>query len=74
MSTNPSIKEAKRIAKAHGKAVCVIFTFGDLDEDGGPQTFHYASYGLTKDLCSRARAWADEVFDKVVKKGVRRLC
>lgn len=57
MPVNPSIGDAKRIAKASKLRRCVILFETDEGRVG------YSSYGKTKELCAGTKEIMDEIFD-----------
>jgi hypothetical protein len=56
------ISEAKRLAKAHGLPMVIIFS---LDDSG--EAFAVSSYGSNKALCDKAAGLADQIVAKVLR-------
>jgi hypothetical protein len=56
--SNPTIADAKAVAKKHGKDGIIIF---HLDKSKG--VFGYASYGRDRAQCQEMQDLADRMFD-----------
>lgn len=58
--SNPTIDEAKELARKHGKDIIIIL---HIDADGN---FGYVSYGQSAPLCRYAKSMADIAYDAIL--------
>lgn len=61
MKKEPTVNEAKALAKKHGKTGIIIFHFDD-------NRMGYASYGNTRSECAYVRKLADAAYEVIHEK------